>query len=330
MSDREIDVAGLGNAIVDVLSHADDGFLVRHGLTKGAMTLVDAERSRSLYSQMKDTVVCSGGSAANTLVGVASFGGSSAFIGKVADDQLGREFGADIRRARVAFDTPPLDAGADTGRCLVLVTPDAQRTMQTFLGASAQLGPADVDAARLERARVTYLEGYLWDAPAAKQAMRLAATISRGAGRKVALTLSDPFCVERHRQEFLDLIDASVDIVFANRDEALALFETEDLDEACGRLAERTETAVVTLSAEGSVALRGSERVRIEPAAVGPVIDTTGAGDLYASGFLFGFVRGMPLAACGRLGALAAGEVISHFGARPVRDLATLAAEHGS
>jgi sugar/nucleoside kinase (ribokinase family) len=330
MIEREIDVVGLGNAIVDVLSHTEDEFLVRHGLTKGAMTLVDADRSHALYTRMKDTVVCSGGSAANTLVGLASFGGSAAFIGKVAGDELGRAFGADIRRAGVNFDTPALDGGADTGRCLVLVTPDAQRTMQTFLGASARLGPADVDPARIERARITYLEGYLWDAPAAKQAMHLAATLARGAGRKVALTLSDRFCVERHRQEFLGLIDAAVDVVFANREEALALFETEDLDEACGRLAERTEVAVVTMSGDGSVALRGGERVSIEPLALGPVLDTTGAGDLYASGFLFGLVRGLPLAACGRLGAIAAGEVISHFGARPVRPLAQLAAEHGS
>ena len=330
MADLAIDVVGLGNAIVDVLAHADDEFLARQGLTKGAMTLVDADRSRTLYSQMKDTVVCSGGSAANTLVGIASFGGSAAFIGKVARDELGREFGADIRRAGVGFDTPTLDGAAETGRCLVLVTPDAQRTMQTFLGASALLGPVDVDPARLAQARITYLEGYLWDAPAAKQAMRLAATLARRAGRKVALTLSDRFCVERHREEFLGLIDAAVDIVFANREEALALFETEDLDEACGRLAERTEIAVVTMSEKGSVATRGAERAVIEPIAVGPVLDTTGAGDLYAAGFLFGLVRGMPLGTCGRLGALAAGEVISHFGARPVLELAKLAAEHGT
>jgi len=330
MANQQIDVVGMGNAIVDVLVQADEAFLARQGLTKGAMTLVDAERSRELYSQMKGTLECSGGSAANTLVGIASFGGSAAFIGKVGADELGRVFATDIRRVGVGFDTPAHDGGTETGRCLVLVTPDAQRTMQTFLGASALLGPEDVDPRRLAQGRITYLEGYLWDAPPAKQAMRLAATLARRAGRKVALTLSDPFCVDRHREEFLDLIDTAVDVVFANRDEALALFQTEDLEEACRRLSERTEIAVVTLGARGSVAMRGSERAVVEPLAIGPVVDTTGAGDLYAAGFLHGLVREHSLAACGRLGSLAAGEVISHFGARPMRDLAGLAAEHGA
>ena len=328
MATSEIDVLGIGNAIVDVLAHAEDGFLAAHGLTKGAMTLVDAERAESLYSRMTGTVECSGGSAANTLVGIASFGGVGAYIGKVGDDDLGRVFAGDIRRAGVQFDTPPSNGGPATGRCLVLVTPDAQRTMQTFLGASATLAPSDVAPAQVARARITYLEGYLWDAPPAKQAMRRAADIAREAGRRVALTLSDPFCVDRHRAEFLALIDSSVDVVFANRDEVLALFRTDDLDEASRRVAERCEIAVVTLGDRGSLVLRGSERIDVEPIAVGPVRDTTGAGDLYAAGFLHGLVQGRPLADCGRLGSLAAGEVISHFGARPVRELASLAAEN--
>jgi len=319
----------VGNAIVDVLAHAADEFLATHGLTKGAMTLVEADRAEALYARLGDTVECSGGSAANTLAGVASFGGTSAFIGKVGDDLLGRVFSADIRRAGVQFDTPPSAEGTATGRCLVLVTPDAQRTMQTFLGASAELGPADVEPSWVERARITYLEGYLWDAPPAKQAMRRAADLARRAGRRVALSLSDAFCVDRHRDEFLELIDDVIDVVFANRDEVLSLFRTDDLDDACRRLAERCDIGVVTLGDRGSLALRGSERVEVEPIPCGPVLDTTGAGDLYAAGFLRGLVLDRPLAECCRMGSLAAGEVIGHFGARPVRELGRLAEEHG-
>ena len=327
MAASEIDVLGIGNAIVDVLAHADDAFLAAHGLAKGAMTLVDARQAEALYARMTGTVECSGGSAANTLVGIASLGGAAAYIGKIGDDALGRVFAADIRRAGVKFDTAPAGGGPGTGRCLVLVTPDAQRTMQTFLGASATLGPADIDPAQVERARVTYLEGYLWDAPPAKQAMRRAADLARRAGRRVALTLSDAFCVERHREEFLDLIESTIDVVFANRDEALALFRTADLDRACRELAERCPVAAVTLGDRGSLVLSGSERVVVEPIAVGSVRDTTGAGDLYAAGFLHGLVGRRSLGDCGRLGSLAAGEAISHFGARPQRDLAGLAAE---
>ena len=320
------DVLAIGNAIVDVLSHADDEFLAGHGLTKGAMTLVDAGRAAALYAAMGPGVEVSGGSAANTAAGIASFGGNAAFIGKVRDDQLGEVFSHDIRAAGVSFATAPAADGEPTARCLILVTPDAQRTMQTFLGASAGLGPDDVDEALVAASRVTYLEGYLWDPPLAKAAFVKAAGIARGAGRKVALSLSDSFCVDRHRAEFLDLVNNHVHILFANEAEITSLYEVGEFDEALQRVRGHCEIAALTRGDKGSVIVSGGEVHVLDAAPAGQVADTTGAGDLYAAGFLYGYTRGEDPAACGRLGGIAAAEIISHFGARPETPLAELAA----
>ena len=324
------DVVAIGNAIVDVLSHAGDDFLAGHGLAKGAMTLIDAEEAAALYAAMGPGVEVSGGSAANTVAGIASFGGDAAFIGKVGDDQLGEVFSHDIRAAGVSFASAPAAEGEPTGRCLILVTPDAQRTMQTFLGASAGLGPEDVDEALVAASRVTYLEGYLWDPPPAKEAFLKAAGIARGAGRKVALSLSDSFCVDRHRAEFLDLVNNHVHILFANEAEITSLYEVGEFDEALQRVRGHCEIAALTRSEKGSVIVSGDEVHVLDAATAGQVIDTTGAGDLYAAGFLHGYTRGMDPAACGRLGGIAAAEIISHFGARPETPLAELTAADGA
>ena len=323
MAERTLDVVGIGNAIVDVLSEADDAFLERHGLAKGAMTLIDAERGESLYAAMPGRVECSGGSAANTMVGIASLGGRAGYIGKVRDDTLGRLFARDIRSAGVDFRTPPAADGPPSGRCLVLVTPDAQRTIQTFLGASATLAPQDLDEEAVASAAVTYLEGYLWDPPPAKEAFLEAARIAHGSGRQVALSLSDAFCVERHRQEFRDLLGGHVDILLANETEILSLYETEDLQRALKSLQADCRTAAVTRGAEGSVIVSDEERFDLPAAPVRRVVDTTGAGDLFAAGFLFGLMRGMGPERSGRIGSIAAAEIIGHFGARPERSLAT-------
>jgi sugar/nucleoside kinase (ribokinase family) len=325
MADALIDVTGIGNAIVDVLAHADDAFLATHGLTKGTMALVDEARARALYQHMGQCVEISGGSAANTVAGVASLGGRAAYVGKVSDDQLGEVFSHDIRAVGVAFDTVPARGGISTARCLILVTPDAQRTMNTFLGACRELGPADIDEALIARSKVTYMEGYLWDPPAAKEAFLKACRAARAAGRKTSLSLSDPFCVERHRAEFLELIDAHIDIVFANEREICALYEVNRLEDALAAVRGRCEIAVVTCSEHGSLVLAGSDtyEVAAEPATV---VDTTGAGDLFAAGFLFGYTRGRPLPECARYGSICAAEVISHFGARPEASLQQLVA----
>lgn len=320
------DVLAIGNAIVDVLSHADDDFLDRHGLTKGAMTLVDADRAAALYAAMGPGVEVSGGSAANTAAGIASFGGKAAFIGKVRDDQLGEVFSHDIRAAGVSFASAPAAQGEPTGRCLILVTPDAQRTMQTFLGAGGGLGPEDVDEALVAASRVTYLEGYLWDPPLAKEAFVKAAEIAAGAGRKVALSLSDSFCVDRHRAEFLDLVNNHVHILFANEAEITSLYEAGEFDEALQRVRGHCEIAALTRSEKGSVIVAGEEVHVLDAAPARQVMDTTGAGDLYAAGFLHGYTRGEAPAACGRLGGIAAAEIIGHFGARPETRLSELAA----
>ena len=319
------DVLAIGNAIVDVLSHADDDFLAGHGLTKGAMTLIDAGRAAALYAAMGPGVEVSGGSAANTAAGIASFGGKAAFIGKVRDDQLGDVFSHDIRAAGVSFASAPATEGEPTGRCLILVTPDAQRTMQTFLGAGGDLGPEDVDEALVAASRVTYLEGYLWDPPPAKEAFLKAAGIAKGAGRKVALSLSDSFCVDRHRAEFLDLVNNHVHILFANEAEITSLYEVGEFDEALQRVRGHCEIAALTRSEKGSVIVAGDEVHVLDAATAGQVVDTTGAGDLYAAGFLHGYTRGEDLAVCGHLGGIAAAEIISHFGARPETPLAELA-----
>jgi sugar/nucleoside kinase (ribokinase family) len=323
-----LDVVALGNALVDVLAHAPDAFLAEHDLVKGSMALTDAATATRLYAAMGPGVEVSGGSAANTMVGVASFGGRAAFLGRVADDQLGTVFAHDIRAAGVDFVNPPSDSGSPTGRCLILVTPDSERTMNTFLGAAAEFGPENVDAALVETAQVTYLEGYLWDQPEAKEAFRTAARLAHHAGRRVALTLSDGFCVERHRADFLRLVEDDVDILIANEQEICALYEVAEFDHALQRVNHHCEVAALTRSAKGAVIVSGDE-VHVVDAAPVPtgVVDTTGAGDLFAAGFLFGFTHGYDLGTSGRLGALAAAEVISHLGARPETSLSDLAAD---
>jgi sugar/nucleoside kinase (ribokinase family) len=322
-----LDVVAVGNALVDVLSTTTDDFLDDQGLTKGTTALIDAHRAAELYDQMGPGTEKSGGSAANTAVGVASLGGRSAFVGRIRDDQLGQVFAHDIRAAGVHFETAPATAGDPTGRCLILVTPDAERTQNTFLGAAAQLGPDDVPPSLVGDAGITYLEGYLFDQPEAKQAFRHAARAAHDTGRRVALSLSDTFCVERHRRDFLALVEHDVDVLFANEPEICALYGVPTLEDAVGVAARHSKVAALTLGAKGSVVVRGDEVVDVAAHPVpGDVVDTTGAGDLYAAGFLVGLSHGYDASRCGQLGALAASEVIAHFGARPERSLAELAA----
>jgi sugar/nucleoside kinase (ribokinase family) len=325
MPRSSFDVVGIGNAIVDVISHADDEFLIANNLRKGAMTLIDAARAEELYDRMGVGIEMSGGSAGNTMAGIASLGGRGAYIGKVHDDQLGAVFRHDIRTVGVAFDTPAVTDGPPTARCLIVVTPDAQRTMNTYLGACVELGPEDIDEALIRGAQVTYLEGYLWDKPRAKEAFLKAAAIAHGAGRKVALTLSDSFCVGRHRDSFRDLVDHHVDILFGNEHEITSLFETDSFDDAAAALRGRCEVAALTRSEHGSVIIADGATHAVPAAPIIRLVDTTGAGDLYASGFLFGYTQGLPLQVCGRLGSIAAAEIITHVGARPEISLAELA-----
>lgn len=322
-------MVGLGNAIVDVLSRADEEFLVDEGLTKGTMALIDSAAAERLYGRVGPAVEASGGSCANTIAGIAALGGRVGFIGRVRDDELGHIFTHDIRAAGVSYSTAPATDGPTTARCLVMVTPDAQRTMCTYLGASVDLAPEDVDTDLIAGAAVTYLEGYLWDPPQAKEAFRTAMAAAKGAGRRVALTLSDPFCVDRHRDEFRELVDGQVDILFANDEELMALYETDDLAAAVAAVRGRCEIAAVTRSAEGSVVVTADAVHEVPAAPVSHVVDTTGAGDLYAAGFLHGLTSGRELADCARLGGIAAAEVIQHFGARPEEDLRALAAAAG-
>ena len=328
-SPARFDVCAVGNAIVDVLAPCDPAFLTSQGLNPGSMQLVDEDQSAALYDAMAAGVEASGGSAGNTVAGVGSFGGRAAYLGKVADDTLGGVFAHDIRAAGVHFDTPALTGGAGTGRCLVNVTADGQRTMCTFLGAANQLTVADVDGAVIGDSAIVYLEGYLFDPAPARAAFEAAAAAAHAAGRKVAITLSDSFVVGRWRAELLEFITASADIVLANDAELTALFETEDFDAACDRLAQIVEVAAVTRGAEGSVVIRGAERVAVPAYPVAKVVDTTGAGDQYAAGFLLGLARGLDLDAAGRLGSLAASEVIAHWGPRPMTSLKALAQETG-
>jgi sugar/nucleoside kinase (ribokinase family) len=322
-----VDVVGVGNALVDVLSLATDEFLDEHGLTKGAMVLIDADQAERLYAAMGPGTEMSGGSAANTMVGVASLGGTSAFVGRIRDDTLGRVFAHDIQASGVRYDTAAASAGHPTGRCLILVTPDAERTLNTFLGAASELGVADVSETLVRGAPVTYLEGYLFDQPDAKEAFRHAAGLAHAAGRRVALSLSDTFCVERHHADFLALVEHGVDILFGNESEIRALYRVNRLDDAFELVARHCELAALTRGARGSVVVtpEGIHEVEVHPVA-GPVVDTTGAGDQYAAGFLFALTHGSDPVTCGRVGALAASEVISHLGARPERRLAELAA----
>ena len=324
------DVVGIGNAIVDVIARCDDAFLTTRGLKKGGMQLLfDTQAVLDLYGAMGQGIESSGGSAANTIVGVASLGGRAAYIGKVADDELGKIFAHDIRAAGVAFDTPPSKGGQPTARCLILVTPDGERTMNTFLGVSPELAGDAIDADRIAAGRVVYLEGYLFDRDEAKAAFRQAAAIARKAGREVALTLSDGFCVDRHRDEFRKLIKDQVDILFANESEITSLYQTASFDEAAKQVAEDVKLAVLTRSAKGAVIRQGAKSMAVAAVPIAKVIDTTGAGDLYAAGFLYGHATGKDLETCGKLGALAAAEIISHVGARPETKLADLAKAKG-
>lgn len=314
-------VVGIGNAIVDVISHAEESFITEHKLQKGTMTLIDSDQARSLYDKMGPGIEMSGGSAANTIAGLAALGCKTGFIGKVCDDELGDVFRHDITAVGVTYATPPLDDDPPTARCLIVVTPDAQRTMHTFLGAAVELGPEDIDPDLIGGAQITYLEGYLWDRPKAKEAFRTAATIAREAGRKVALTLSDVFCVERHRDSFRDLIDGHVDILFGNEDEMRALYQTETLEDAFSAVRGECGIVAITRSEKGSLIMEGPTLYEVPAAPIDRIVDTTGAGDLYAAGFLSGLTQGKHLAECGRLGSLAAAEILTHYGARPESDL---------
>jgi len=330
MPDRRYDVLGIGNAIVDIIARCDDAFIRHHGLDKGHMHLVDAGRSAQIYRDMGATIEASGGSAANTIAGVASLGGRGAYFGKIADDAFGKIFRHDIHSLGIDFGSLPVaPGGPPTATSMILVTPDGERTMNTHLGACVLLDEADVDQAKVAAASITYLEGYLFDRPAARRAFRLAAKYAHAAGRKVALTLSDGFCVDRHRAEFLDLIRGSIDIVLANTAEIMSLYQITDFAEACQRMAADAPLAAVTRGAAGSLIISGTQRLEVAPEPVPRVIDATGAGDLYAAGFLFGVARGAPLATCGVLASLAAAEAISHIGPRPQSELAKLAAARG-
>lgn len=328
MTAPTLDLLGIGNAIVDVLARAEDAFLAQHGMTKGSMALIDAARAEAIYAAMGPGVENSGGSAGNTCAVAAALGARVGFLGKVADDTLGTVFAHDIRAIGVRFPTAPLRGGAPTARCLILVTPDGQRTMNTFLGACVAFGPDDVEEAEVASAAVTYLEGYLFDPPAAQAAFRKAAKIAHAAGRKIALSLSDPFCVGRHRAGFQEFVRAETDILFANEAEILSLYETDDLATAIARVRQEVSLAAITRSEKGSVIVSGAEQweVKAEPT---EVVDSTGAGDAYAAGFLAALARGLPLPECGRWGSVAAAEVISHFGARPQADLKALVARRG-
>jgi sugar/nucleoside kinase (ribokinase family) len=321
------DVTGIGNAIVDVLAQAEDSLLAAHNLSKGAMNLIDAATAEKLYAIMGPGKEASGGSAGNTIAGIAALGGKTAYIGKVAQDQLGEVFTHDIRAVGVTYDTTPLVGGLPTARSLIFVTPDAQRTMQTFLGATTQLGPEDVNMEYITSSKVLYLEGYLWDQPRAKTAMRDAAIKAHEAGVKVSLTLSDAFCVNRFRDEFLDLAEKHVDILFANESEILALYQTNLFDDALQQVRKHCEIAALTRSEKGSVVVNRDEIHIIDAVPGVKVVDTTGAGDAYAAGFLYAYTQGRDLATCGRLGGAMAAKVISHFGPRSeVADVKTLAA----
>ncbi len=323
------DVLCIGNAIVDIIAAADDDFIVENGIIKGAMNLIDAERAELLYARMGSAIETSGGSAGNTAAGVASFGGSAAYFGKVSSDPLGELYTRDIRTQGVDFDTPPLAGTPPTARSMIFVTPDGERSMNTYLGACVELGPEDVEPAKTN-AKVTYFEGYLWDPPRAKEAIRLAAKLTHEAGGEVAMTLSDPFCVDRYREEFLDLMrSGTVDIVFANEHELISLYQTSSFETALEAIREDCKLAAVTRSAEGSIIVAGDQTVNIRATEINELVDTTGAGDLYAAGFLFGYARGLSHKICGDLGSLAAGLVIQQIGPRPRENLRDAAEQAG-
>ena len=328
MTDRRLDVLAIGNAIVDVIADADDAFLAREGMHKGAMRLIDEAEAARLYDAMGPARELSGGSAANTVAGIAALGLRAGFIGQLADDQLGQIFAHDIRSLGVAFETPPKGGIGATARCLILVTPDAQRTMNTFLGAAQMLGPEAVDPAHVAAAKILYLEGYLWDPADPRAAMYKAMDAAQAAGTTVAFTLSDGFVVDRHRADLLRLLDEKrIDILLANQVEAEALAEVADVESAIAALSGKVETLVVTRHEHGALATRGGERAEVPAEPIRALIDTTGAGDLFAAGFLAGEARGLSLEQSLRLGAICAAEVIQHYGARPEADLRALAGE---
>jgi len=329
MSQTVYDIIGVGNAIVDVIASCDDAFLTAQNIEKGAMTLIDESRAKDLYSAMAPGKEVSGGSAANTLAGIASFGARGAYIGKVADDELGGIFRHDLNAAGVDYTTKPLAGGPLTARCLINVTPDAQRSMSTFLGASVFFSESDIDADKIAAARITYLEGYLFDRDAAKEAFVRAAEIAKAANRLTSLTLSDSFCVDRHRAAFRQLVRNHVDILFANEAELISLYETNDFDEALEAVKAETRIAAITRSEKGAVLIDKGNVVSIHAEPVSKIVDTTGAGDLFAAGMLTGLAQGLDLETSGRLGAIAAAEIISHIGARPNVSLAELAATNG-
>ena len=317
MSDSKFDVLGIGNAIVDILVQVEDRFLEENGLAKGAMGLVSAEEQRALYEKSGQAIESSGGSAANTLAGVAALGGKAAFAGKVKDDQLGTVFAHDIRASGVTFETPMVADGAPTATCLVLISPDGQRTMQTYLGACVDFSPNDLDPAQIAAAEVIYLEGYLWDPEPAREAFLQASRIAHDAGRKVALSLSDPFCVDRHRDGFLTFIDEHVDILFANEDEIKSLYQVDDFDTAAAKIRGVVDVAVLTRSDEGSVVVTADGAVAVKAASIENLVDSTGAGDAYAAGFLTAYAQGRDLKTAAELGGLLAAVIIQQIGARP-------------
>jgi sugar/nucleoside kinase (ribokinase family) len=324
VSGIQFDVVGIGNALVDVIAHADDAFIARHDLVKGSMTLVDTDRALYLYQALGGAIEMSGGSAANTMCGVASLGGTAAYIGKVSDDELGQVFGHDCRAVGVQF-RPGMPADdTPTGRCIIVVTPDAQRTMNTYLGVSSLLCPADVDADTVAVGEVLYMEGYLYDRPEAKEAFRYAAQIAHAHDRMVSLTLSDSFCVDRHRDDFRALVTDEVDLLFGNAAELLSLYQVESMDEALRAVREDCALAVITVGAEGCMVVTSDDVLHAPAQPVDHVLDTTGAGDLFAAGFLYGYTRRRSLAECAQFGAIAAAEVISHVGPRPLVELRTL------
>ena len=326
----QYDVLCIGNAIVDIIARCEDDFLIENGIIKGAMNLIDAERAELLYSRMGPAIEASGGSAGNTAAGIASFGAKAAYFGKVRDDHLGQIFTHDIRAQGVAFDTQPLTGETPTARSMIFVTSDGERSMNTYLGACVELGPEDVEPQKAEGAKVTYFEGYLWDPPRAKDAIRETARLAHEAGNEVAMTLSDPFCVDRYREEFLELMrSGTVDIVFANESELKSLYQTTSFEAALDAARADCKLAAVTRSEQGSVIVRGAETVEVKAIEIAELVDTTGAGDLYAAGFLFGYTAGRDLLACGNLGSLAAGLVIQQVGPRPHKNLRDAAREAG-
>lgn len=330
MTAAKYDVLGIGNALFDILVQTDEVFLSRHGMTKGGMSLIDEERASAIYRDMGPATKMSGGSAANTIVGIASLGARAAYVGKVRDDEIGRMYSHDIRAAGVAFETKPAGSGAATGCSYILVTPDGERTMNTYLGAAQDLMPADIDADQISAAAFVYLEGYLWDPQSAKEAFVKAATIAHQAGRQVALTLSDSFCVDRYRGEFLELMrNGTVDLVFANESELHSLYQTSDFDTALKQLREDVALAAVTRSEKGCVVASKDGFTAVPAFPIEQIVDTTGAGDLFAAGFLFGLSRGVGHENAARLGALAAAEIIQHIGARPKVSLKELARQNG-